>query len=347
MPAIRPFRNRLLPAPRDGGFRMDGYWIWCGSVVQGEDGRYHMFASRVDKRVRFSPHWLFMSEVVRASSDTPEGPYSFEEVVLPCRDPRFFDARSTHNPQVRKHGDTYLLYYLGVSYPEDPPTPECPVERDNPEHDAWYQRTWNRKRVGLAISDSVCGPWERMDAPILEPRPGNWDSFATTNPSPWIHDDGSVLLFYKSRTVDRGPLQIGMARAPAIRGPYAAVADHPAFSFDDPEQHVEDPYLWHEDGVYQVIMKDMTGGVCGAHHGGIHAWSANGEDWTVADDPLAYSRDVVWDDGATETMGSFERPFLLIQDGRPTHLFAATADGPGGFWNADNTWNMCIPLAAD
>lgn len=28
----------------------------------------------------------------------------------------------------------------------------------------------------------------------------------------------------------------------------------------------------------------------------------------------------------------------------PTHLFAATADGPGGFRNADNTWNMVIPL---
>jgi hypothetical protein len=30
------FRERLLPAPMDGGFRMDGYWVWCGSVIKGE-----------------------------------------------------------------------------------------------------------------------------------------------------------------------------------------------------------------------------------------------------------------------------------------------------------------------
>jgi hypothetical protein len=242
----------------------------------------------------------------------------------------------------------YLLYYMGTTYPEDPPTPQRPLDRKgDPEDDAWYHRSWSRKRIGLAIAGSPAGPWERLDAPILEPRPGNWDAIATTNPSPWIHADGSVLLFYKSRTVAGGPLQIGLARAAHWRGPYAAIADSPAFRFDDAEQHVEDPYLWHEDGVYQVIMKDMTGGTCGVHHGGIHAWSADGEHWQVADDPLAYSRDVRWDDGSTVTMGSFERPYLLIQDGRPTHLFAATADGAGGFWNARETWNMSIPLAQD
>ena len=25
---------------------MDGYWVWDGSTIRGEDGRYHLFASR-------------------------------------------------------------------------------------------------------------------------------------------------------------------------------------------------------------------------------------------------------------------------------------------------------------
>jgi hypothetical protein len=50
-------------------------------------------------------------------------------------------------------------------------------------------------------------------------------------------------------------------------------------------------------------------------------------------------------DGTVTTMGSFEKPFLLFQEGKPTHLFAATADGPGGFHKASNTWNMVIPIA--
>lgn len=41
-----PFIDRLRPAPKDGGFRMENYWVWCGSVVRanhpGEDGRYHV-----------------------------------------------------------------------------------------------------------------------------------------------------------------------------------------------------------------------------------------------------------------------------------------------------------------
>ena len=35
------FLDRLLPAPVDGGFRQDGYWVWCGTVVKGDDGLYH------------------------------------------------------------------------------------------------------------------------------------------------------------------------------------------------------------------------------------------------------------------------------------------------------------------
>ena len=34
---VNEFRDRLLPAPMDGGFRMDGYWVWCGSVIKGDD----------------------------------------------------------------------------------------------------------------------------------------------------------------------------------------------------------------------------------------------------------------------------------------------------------------------
>ncbi len=54
-----------------------------------------------------------------------------------------------------------------------------------------------------------------------------------------------------------------------------------------------------------------------------------------------------WDDGRETVQGSFERPQLLVKNGVPTHLFAATADGPGGFKRAENTWNMCIPLELD
>ena len=78
------FIDKLLPAPKGGGFAMEDYWIWDPSVIKGEDGRYHMFASRWSKKYGFG-NWVTNSEVVRAISDTPEGPSEFVEVVLPAR----------------------------------------------------------------------------------------------------------------------------------------------------------------------------------------------------------------------------------------------------------------------
>ena len=77
-PAVdRTFISRLQPAVVGGGFELPDYWVWCGSPIRGEDGRYHLFASRVPKEVVFHPHWLFRSQIVRAESDTPVGPYRF------------------------------------------------------------------------------------------------------------------------------------------------------------------------------------------------------------------------------------------------------------------------------
>lgn len=85
-----PYQNALLPAPVGGGYSDPDYWIWCGSVVQGEDGAYHMFASRWPKDLGFGANWLFNCEIVRASSKNPEGPYTFQEVVLGTPGTHFF-----------------------------------------------------------------------------------------------------------------------------------------------------------------------------------------------------------------------------------------------------------------
>lgn len=338
------FLNSLLPAPRDGGFRMDDYWIWCGSVVQGEDNRYHMFASRWPKSLSMSPHWLFNSEVVRASSDTPEGPYRFEEVVLPRRGPQWFDGMNTHNPSIKFWDGTYYLYYFGVTYDNPPPGPGETLPRER------YLNTWNRKRIGLATSKSVFGPWIRRDQPLLEPRPGKWDCTATTNPSAAILPDGTTYLIYKSRAGDHAPLQLGMAKASRPDGRFERESDSPVFQFDDPNWHIEDPYFWFGDGQFHVLMKDdyksepafaPDGGITGEWGAGVYATSENTRDWTIHG--KAYSRTIRWDDGSTTTLANLERPNLLFHNGRPTHLFCAAGSGPRP-WNFEHTWNLCIPL---
>jgi hypothetical protein len=61
------FQNRFLPAKTVGGFKMDNYWIWCGSVVKREDNRFHMFASRWPKRYPFYHGYLASTGVPDAA----------------------------------------------------------------------------------------------------------------------------------------------------------------------------------------------------------------------------------------------------------------------------------------
>lgn len=335
------FIERLGPSTRNGGFGQDGYWVWDGSAIKGEDGRYHLFSSRWPKAYVMHPGWTYHSEIVHASSDTPEGPYRFERVVFERRPWPFFDACATHNPTIHRHGDTFLLFYVGVGYPEDYSDPAA-VAAAGKDPDR-YALTWNRKRIGLATSRSIHGPWKRLDQPILASRVGGWDETITSNPAPCVLPDGSVRMLYKSNRLDqsvRGPFCLGLAGAPHWSGPYTRVSDQPVFT-----GNVEDPYLWHQDGIFHAIMKDMSGAICGERHGGIHATSRDALHWDFDQPSLGYSRTVTWDDGTVTQQGFRERPQVLLQDGVPTHLFNATGDGPGHSFNAcARTWTMVTPL---
>jgi hypothetical protein len=332
------FIDRILPAPVGGGFSMDDYWVWCGSVVQGEDGRFHMYAARWPKALPFFDGYKTHSEVVRALSDTPEGPYAFQKVVLPARGPDYWDGRMTHNPTIHKHGDTYLLFYIGATYDGPRPSAEELWQRTTRKPAASYASI----RIGLATSTSALGPWTRRDEPILRPRPGKWDSTVVTNPAPCVLDDGRILLLYRANTPQG--LRIGAAMADGPEAAFRRISDDPVLAFLG-DNHVEDPYVWWAGDHFELLAKDMTGGITGEKHAGVHATSPDGLHWTPSDPPKAYSRRVLWDDGTVTVQGSLERPQLLFQEGVPTHLYCATGDGPGGFRNATRTWNMVIPLA--
>ncbi len=334
------FFKRLQLAPVGGGFAMDGYWVWCGSVIKGEDNRYHMFSSRWPKQLAFSPHWLTNSEVVRASADKPEGPYKFEEVILPARGEGFWDGKMTHNPTIHKYKDTYLLFYTGTTYDGDIPS------ENNAEKwgSAKAKQARQNQRIGMATASSIKGPWKRLDKPVLEPRPGKWDALMTTNAAPCVLKDGSILMVYKSTGNQADLLRMGVAKAPHFEKPFERLSDESIFNFDKTGDHVEDGYVWWENGQYHMVMKDMKGGISGEKHAGILATAKDGVHWEIAKPAKAYTRNIRWTDGTATVQGHLERPQLLIQNGKPTHIFFATGDGPGGFEKMTRTWNMVIPL---
>ncbi|HIY11615.1 MAG TPA: glycoside hydrolase family protein [Candidatus Anaerofilum excrementigallinarum] len=343
-------QEMLLPAPVGGGFSMEGYWVWCGSVIQGEDGRYHMFASRWPKTLPFHPGWGVASEIVRADSDTPEGPYTFREVVLPARGAGWWDGRVTHNPSICRVGDKYVLFYVGTTYP----FPDVPAD-GSLCHDSlpWLAARAN-KRIGAAVSDSVFGPWKRMDHPLLDVRPGHFDDFLTSNPAPCIGEDGSCLLVYKTRTWRKPPynnctgnemfsdMKLGVAFAPRWDGPYQRL-ETPLF--EGQPGILEDPFVWKTDKGYAMIAKDWNGAYTGEVGRIMNARSADGIHWE-ADPDATIPLDILWSDGKVRRVGNLDRPFILFdRQGRATHLFCATNDGQeAGFATMTRSWNMCIPL---
>ena len=335
--------HRLDKAPRTPAFASEGYWVWGSSIVKGDDGKYHMFVSRFPKKLPFHPGWMVASEIVHAVSDIPQGPYRFSDIALPARGAQYWDGRSTHNPRILKQNGKYYLIYMGSTHPFAEPT-YAQLTLDSP----WCTVARANKRIGLAVANSPYGPWKRLDEPILKTQPGTFYSFLTSNPSPIIQEDGSVLMIFKGRhytnNYKHSAMSLGIAYAPAIEGPYHVLNNNQPIFEVNGQGEAEDPFLWKDTEGYHILFKDHVAKFTGERGGGVMAHSENGIQWTVDKAPKAYSRTIEWEDGKVEMQGQLERPFIFFENGKPTYIFFATMDGPGGFENASHSWNMVIPI---
>lgn len=306
------FCKRLQPLGRI--LELEGYFVWCNTPIYGPDGRVHVFYSRWPKG-RGMGGWLNACEIAHAVADQPEGPYETLDVAIAPR-PGNWDATTCHNPHIQQVDDKYCLFYMG--------------NRNG--------RT-NTKRVGLAIADSLDGPWRRADEPLLLPGDeGAWDDHCTTNPSFIRAADGRCLLYYKGwndkdyvtgKPPIRGNRMYGLAVADSVEGPYRKHPGNPLVDFSGlgENQQCEDAYVWLEDGRYKMIARDM--GVFD-HEVGLYMESDDGVQWSppkVGYYPLKHYVDQPPAPRGLRRYGRLERPQLLMRDGRPTHLFSSSQGG--------------------
>jgi len=197
--APRPIIERLQPTPKEAGFRMQGYFVWGGSLIKVGD-EYHLFASRWPEATRFPQGYREHSEIVRAAAPNPLGPYTFREVVVSGRGGTWWDGKMCHNPKIVRAGDTYVLYYIGSALNS------------------------GLRKCGYAWSQSITGPWTRR----AEPLPFGEDH---NNPAPYVHDDGRVLVAFRDRQ-----LNMFIATADAFDGTYEIVARNLFdFKVEDPD----------------------------------------------------------------------------------------------------------------
>jgi len=318
--------NRIL--------EQEAYNVWGCSPIYGNDGRVHVFYARWENKYDHLG-WVAACEVGHAVADSPEGPYEHVEVVLKGRGGQAWDSWSIHNPSVYKVDDKYIILYMGS---DGSKLGKSLSEIGDIDHDTYlpYMRKLvNSKRVGMAIADSLDGPWTRVsiDAPMIEVGAEEaWDSFCTSNPTFTKTPQGKYRIYYKAwsnATAKRfnGNRQYGFAESDTLTGPYKKYEGNPVIDYSYIEEKIqaEDAYLWHEDNKYKIVMRDM--GVFN-HEYGLYIESEDGIQWTdpsisFLDAPSYFDEPMP---GLTRE-GRFERPQLLLKDGHPTHLFCAYRGG--------------------
>jgi hypothetical protein len=290
--------GRTGPIAKGTGFAMNGWFVWCGSVIKAGD-RYHMFASRWPETTKFPDGYRSHSEIVRAVAPHPEGPYVFQEVVIGARAAGKWDSGMAHNPAIYRVGDTFVLYYIGSDVGS------------------------RHRQIGIATAPAITGPWTRCDQPL-----DLGVASDANNPSACFETDGRVKLIW--RTAD---LRVCISTARSFEGPYAL-----ANSDVWPAAKLEDFFFFKSGGGYHVVCEDNAGKITGHERWGAHIVSPDGlTGWKMASEPIVYDHRIRWADGGEFTATRRERPWLLIEDGRITHLFTAVYDG-------QRTWNQPDPI---
>ena len=325
--------------------KLDGYYVWDSSVIKAGD-KYPMFASRWKEELGFGWQWLFSSEIAHFVSDTPDGEFKFRNVVLPRRGREFFDGMNTHNTCIKYWNGKYYLYYMGSTYGGEIPSDGSPV------NEFYALETWNRKRIGVAVADDINGKFVRSDKPLLLPRDcSHWDCTITTNPSVVILPDGKTYMIYKSRRGYGYPLQLGIAVADKPDGDFTRLTDSPILEFTDTDKHIEDPFLWYDEKRKKFCMlakddsKNGSNGITGEWGAGFYAESDDCIHFQTGENPKAYSRSVVWEDGRKNTQCNLERPSLLFdENGEPIYLYCASGDGDYPYAFKGRTYVVGIKL---
>jgi len=325
----------MQPIPASAAFRDPGYFVWCGTMVQSDGGKYHLYYSRWKAELGMEA-WVTSSEVAHAIGDSPFGPFQFHDVALPPRDKSLWDGMVTHNPTILHSGKKYYLYYMGN-------TGDGKLSATL----NWVHR--NNQRIGVAIATDPNGPWKRSKHPLLNTSldPSAPDSLLVSNPSITQGRDGKFYLLYKA-VGKHAPLPFGgpvvhlMALSDSPAGPFRKDLK-PLFTIAGQNFPFEDPFLWFDKArdLYFVILKDNHGTVLGTNESTLLLYqSPDATHWTQAPHLLVSPLELHWKIGLTEKVKRMERPQLTFnRDGKPIALIVAITD------DAPVTYNVRVPLA--
>jgi beta-xylosidase len=286
----------------------EGYTVWGSSPIMDEEGQVHLFVARWPAELKVDPGWRSHSEIAHYVGPSPLGPFEFSDMALTGSGRDTWDKYSVHNPAIHKVGDHYVLLYIGNNNPETPPHPA-------------------NQHIGMALSSSLDGPWERVNGNglILSPPEDSsyWNykaSNGVNNPALLCHPNGMFYLYFKS---EGG--RMGLATSSQVTGPYVQLPE-PVTSN---AMTIEDGYAFlHQDKI--CLLTTDNHGIL--EKGGGLLWvSADGLDFGLAAQGFYPVEEYLGNKNLQKAKRhyggniiKFERPQLLMINKEPAYLYVTS-----------------------
>ncbi len=133
-------------------------------------------------------------------------------MALPKGKPGSWEGESVFTPNILFAEGRYWLFYTGVSRKFG--------KNYNPD-----------SKIGIAVSDSPCGPWERLASNPALKNSDNREDFDShlVDDACLIVREGKYWFYYKGRQLGKSPgqTQMGLAIADKPEGPYVRVEENP------------------------------------------------------------------------------------------------------------------------
>jgi hypothetical protein len=298
------------------------WYVWGASVIEN-GGKYHAFVERWPRKYGFDA-WLTHQEIAHYVADSPDGPFKYVATALQGRDKGHWDQIGAYNPYICRFGGKYYLYYVSKSYPAITAEGLIELAAAGGRSPNWMP-VRNAQRIGVAVADSLDGPWKRLDKPILGP--GGPIKNVTVNPAVCAGPDGKFHMMLKGDDPAKAQTIQACAIADYPEGPWT-YSPNAAFA----DACTEDACLWFDTkaqryyAVVHILFKPLLAMII----------SRDGTHWEEAAQFTLTRKQAKLDDGKIFTPARMERPFMLLDaDDKPSRLYVAVmADG--------RTYNLCL-----
>jgi hypothetical protein len=231
-----------------------------------------------------------------------------------------------HNPQIRKFGNYYYLYYISNSF--DSTLTFANETKMSKDWKHWLKYNCTQK-IGVlkakTIEDLVSGHYEKPSSALMQS--DNKHTFeVATNPTVTRGPDGRFYMMYKSRKPNVGNMTFWMAVSNKPDGPFAMLGE----VFTSAEMACEDPCMWYDKKrkrFYAAAKYYSNSKLLAPQFGAlVLITSKDGLKWEAAKHSVISLREYTKANGDKITLAHLERPFIVTdKNGQPIALFAAAS----------------------